>query len=100
MLMPVWEGLPENLWEQITDYNDSSIRSIAIGFSFDDTVVSTEITRCSIIAQKYYSGLINGELEPAKYLPVIRQELKAAGIDAIVSEKQSQLDQYLKGEDE
>ena len=100
MLMPVWEGLPENLWEQITDYNDSSIRSIAIGFSFDDTVVSTEIARCSIIVQKYYSGLINGELEPAKYLPVIRQELKAAGIDAIVSEKQSQLNQYLKGEAE
>lgn len=98
MLMPVWEGLPENLWEQIRDYNDSSIRSIAIGFSFDETPVSAEIVRCTGISQKYYNGLINGELEPAKYLPAIRQELKVAGIDAIVSEKQSQLDQYLKGE--
>ena len=98
MLMPVWEGLPEDLWQQITDYNDTSIRSIAIGFSFDETPVSTEYLRCTAIAQKYYIGLITGELNPAKYLPVIRRELENAGINTIISEKQAQLNQYLKGE--
>lgn len=98
MLMPVWEGLPEDLWQQITDYNDTSIRSIAIGFSFDETPVANEFSRCTTVANQYYSGLITGQLNPAKYLPILRQELDDAGINAIVSEKQAQLNQYLKGE--
>ena len=99
MLSPVWEGLPEDLWQQITDYNDTSIRSIAIGFSFDETLVNNEYVRCTAIASQYYNGLITGQLNPAKYLPVLRQELNAAGINTIISEKQAQLDQYLKGEE-
>ena len=42
--------------------------------------------------------MITGELNPAKYLPVIRRELENAGINTIISEKQAQLNQYLKGE--
>lgn len=98
MLSPVWEGLPGDLWQQITDYNDTSIRSIGIGFCFDKTPVISEYNHCSAIANKYYSGLITGALEPAKYLPLLRQELTEAGIDTVVTEKQAQLDQYLKGE--
>lgn len=98
MLSPVWEGLPGDLWQQITDYNDTSIRSIGIGFCFDKTPVISEYNHCSAIANKYYSGLITGALEPAKYLPLLCQELTEAGIDTVVTEKQAQLDQYLKGE--
>lgn len=100
MLMPVWEGLPQDLWKQITDYNDSSIRSIAIGFSFHKTPVADEISDCTAIAQKYYPGLINGELDPARYLPIVRKELQDAGISTIVAQKQKQLNDYLKGEKE
>lgn len=99
MLMPVWEGLPEDLWQQITDYNDTSIRSIAIGFSFDETPVANEFLRCTAVAKQYYSGLTTGQLNPAKYLPILRQELSAAGIGTVISEKQRQLNEYLKGED-
>lgn len=97
MLMPVWDGLPDNLWAQITDYNDHSIQSAAINFCFDPTPVEKEINSCEIIMQKYYFGLITGELNPEKYLPILQQGLKEAGIDSITAEKQKQLNQYLEG---
>lgn len=100
MLMPVWEGLPEDLWQQISDYNDDSIHSIGIGFCFDSTPVDSEYTKCQTVVQKYYDGLITGELDPEKYLPILCGELKEAGVDAVVAEKQEQLNRYLKGEKE
>lgn len=98
MLMPVWEGLPTDMWNQVTDYNDTAVRSVGMGFCFNPTPVEKEITKCEAVVQKYYTGLINGELDPEKYLPILQRELKGAGIDDVVKEKQKQLDQYLEGE--
>lgn len=95
MLLPVWEGMPENLWAQIEDYNDSSIRSVGIGFCFDTQPVEKELTQCVSIVNKYYNGLLTGELDPEKYLPLMTEQLHAAGVNSILSEKQKQLDHYI-----
>lgn len=96
MLLPVWEGLSEDYWAELKNYNDTAVRSSAMGFCFDERIVETEITQCRAVAEKYYRGLINGELDPEKYLPIMQEQLKTAGIDRVISEKQKQLNQYLE----
>ena len=44
---------------------------------------------------QYYLPLINGEVDVDEILPVFQKALKDAGIDAIVAEKQAQLDAWL-----
>ena len=45
--------------------------------------------------EKYNKGLLCGFLEPETTIPDFLQELEDAGIDAIIQEKQRQLDAWL-----
>ena len=54
-----------------------------------------EITACQNVKSKYANGLELGALDPNEALPKFIDELKAAGIDTIVKEKQAQLDAWL-----
>ena len=44
---------------------------------------------------KYKNGLECGMLDPAETLPQMNQELKDAGLDTIIAEKQAQLHAWL-----
>ena len=44
---------------------------------------------------KYHKALVCGALDPEETLPKFNQELKDAGIDVIIEEKQAQLDEWL-----
>ena len=70
-------------------------RSPLFGFSFDTANVSNEVSAVSNVVNQYYAGLCCGELDPDEYLPKFREDLKAAGIDDIVAECQSQVDTWL-----
>ena len=67
----------------------------AFGFSFDATQVANEITACTNVVNKYHKALVCGALDPETTLPQFNSELKDAGIDAIIEEKQAQLDAWL-----
>ncbi len=47
------------------------------------------------MVNKYHKALVCGALDPEETLPKFNQELKDAGLDAIIAEKQSQLDAWL-----
>ena len=47
------------------------------------------------MVSKYYSSLTNGVVDIDEVLPQFQAELKTAGIDEIIAEKQSQLDAWL-----
>lgn len=97
-LTPVFEGEDLDKWEQLASFCDNARRSPALGFSFDSSKVVNELTACSNVIGKYEVGLRWGVLDPDEALPKFNEELKAAGIDTIIAEKQSQLDAYLAGE--
>jgi len=69
--------------------------SLALGFTFDATPVADQITACNNVIAQYYLPLINGEVDIDEVLPVFQQALRDAGIDAVIAEKQSQLDKWL-----
>lgn len=91
----IWEGYPEDLWAQVKRVNDTALRSIAYGFQYDATPVSREVRQCSTVADRYTSLLLNGIGDVDTLLTQLNTELKAAGIDRIMAEKQRQLDAWL-----
>ena len=70
------------------------MKSKALGFSFDTTNVVNEITACQNVTSKYRASLECGEVDPAEVLPQFISDLKAAGIERIIQEKQTQLDAW------
>jgi putative aldouronate transport system substrate-binding protein len=92
----VWKGDDPQLWTKMAEFNQSSVRSKALGFSFNVEPVKTEIAAVTNVQNQYQLGLETGTLDPKVTLPEYISKLKAAGIDKIITEKQSQLDTWAK----
>lgn len=90
----VWKGNPADYWEVQTEFNNTAIVSAAYGFTFDSSKVRNQMTASTNVVAKYHEALMTGMLDPEKTLPAFLKELKAAGIDDIVKEKQAQLDKW------
>ncbi|ASA19761.1 ABC transporter substrate-binding protein [Paenibacillus donghaensis] len=90
----VWEGNELSVWEDTRKFNDDAKKSAALGFTFDNAKVATEITAVQNVYDEYKKVLENGVVDPDKYLPEMNAKLDAAGIDVIIQEKQRQLDEW------
>ncbi len=92
----IWgKDLPVDYWDATKEFNKTAAKSAAFGFSFDATKTPNEIAACTNVVNKYHKALVCGALNPEETLPKFNQELKDAGIDAIIAEKQTQLDEWL-----
>lgn len=92
----IWEGYSSDIWEQTEAVNQTATRSPALGFRFDSSAVSDQIFRCNKVCEKYTGILCQGLGNPDELLPALQQELKDAGIDDIIAEKQRQLNLFLQ----
>lgn len=92
----IWNGSAPDYWEQTRDFNNNALKSVAFGFTYDSANVTNEVTACTNVVNKYHKALLCGALDPATTLPQFNEELKSAGIDRIVEEKQTQLDAWLE----
>ena len=90
----VWSGNDLDVYDQTREFNTEAVKSKALGFSFDNSNVVNELTACNNVATKYRTSLECGEVDPDEVLPKFIEELKSAGIDKIVAEKQAQLDSW------
>ena len=77
-------------------FDESSRFSNAMGFVFDNTEVYDQVKACQMIIDQYRSALIYGEVDVDKYLTKFNEELKAAGIDNIIAEKNKQFKEFLE----
>ena len=91
----VWNGDESNVWNELSKFNASAKASPAKGFVFNNEEVLNEVTACNNVIEKYQNGLITGCLNPEEAIPKMTGELKVAGIDTIIAEKQKQLDAWL-----
>lgn len=92
----IWEGLDSDIWDQIQEFNKDATVSPAKGFAWDNTEVQNEVTACANVVAKYGPALECGSLDPETTIPKFLDELKAAGADTIIAEKQKQLDTWLE----
>jgi len=90
----IWEGNDADIWEQLEEFNNTAKASPALGFAFDNSSVTNEISACNNVLAKYAIGLEIGCLEVDKILPEFQKALKDAGIDKIIAEKQAQIDEW------
>lgn len=94
-LCPLWNYQPADMFERWEQSNLDSKCSLALGFTFDSSAVADQVTACSNVYAQYYLPIINGEVDIDEVLPVFQKALHDAGIDAIIAEKQAQLDAWL-----
>ena len=94
-ITPVKEGENVEKWAILKDFCKKAAVCPAAGFAFNSENVLNEITACSNVISKYDVALRWGTLNPDEALPKFIAELKAAGINTIIAEKQAQLDIFL-----
>ena len=90
-----WAGNPIDIWDQYREYNDSMLKSVAYGFSFDSTVVTDQVTQCSSVYSEYQKQLAFGGVDDLKAsIKEFNDKLYAAGLQDIMDAKQEQLDAW------
>lgn len=89
-----WDSENPDYAELLIESNNSAQKSKALGFAFDTSSVENEITQLDNVCSKYQIGLECGALDPS-VIPEFVEELKNAGLDKVIAEKQRQLDEYL-----
>ncbi|MCC3376957.1 ABC transporter substrate-binding protein [Cohnella sp. REN36] len=94
MLTYLNPGDPENKWDEFKKYNAAGKPAVLLGFNFDMSKVSNEIAAINNAKEAYWAPLMTGTVDPDKYLPKAIEKLKAAGLDKVMAEAQSQLDAW------
>jgi putative aldouronate transport system substrate-binding protein len=74
--------------------NQNSAVSPALGFTFDNSIVSNEESAVLNVINEYLPGLNTGSVDPEVEIPNFVAKLKAAGLDKIIAAKQAQLDEW------
>ncbi len=96
-ITPVWQGAEDpDLWSKLNEFNNSGVASPAMGFIWDSSSVMNQVTACNNVVSAYRTALMWGSIDPDVNIPKFIDELKAAGIDDIIAEKQRQLDEFIK----
>lgn len=93
-LTPVWAGNSATVWEETKAMNEGAILSLANGFGFDNTVVSTELTALNNVYEEYRYQLEYGFIDPAAGITEMVNKMKAVGLDKYIAEKQAQLNNW------
>jgi putative aldouronate transport system substrate-binding protein len=96
MITYIWADSKPTLWKDTVEFNKNAISSPLSGFTWNNKNVLSEIASCNTVVQKYKNALECGELDPSVYIPRFIHELKVAGVDTIIEEKQRQVDLWLE----
>jgi len=90
----LYESEDPKKWEQFEEFNKQAAGTQTLGFNFDPSPVKNEIAAVNNLWDKYVPALETGSIDPEVNVPKFLEELKAAGIDKIIAEKQKQLNEW------
>lgn len=91
----LYESEDPRKWEQFEEFNGQATGTKTLGFNFDPSPVKNEIAAINNLWDKYVPALETGSIDPEINVPKFNEELKAAGIDKVIAEKQRQLDDWV-----
>jgi putative aldouronate transport system substrate-binding protein len=94
----VWNGNDPQVWDKVREYNETTLISETIDFRFDPENVPAELASTMSILMKYGYGLETGQLDPSIYLPLMIDEMQAAGAERVLAEAQRQYDEFIQTE--
>lgn len=91
-----WDGNPVDIWDQYKAAADSAVKSQAAGFVYDSTVVSDQVAACNATLEQYTKSMQFGTMDDVDAaIAEFNDALYSSGLEAIMQEKQSQLDAWL-----
>lgn len=83
-------------WDQFKKFNESATTLKSLGFSFATSAVETEIAACKSVVQNHYKQLFAGSVKDVDAeVAAFDKELKAAGVEKVLKEMQTQYDAFL-----
>lgn len=88
------EDEPATKWDEFQDFNDKAQVSPALGFKFDSSSVSNEIAAINNVLEEYKSTLYSGSVDVDEYLDKLNEKLHEQGIQKVIDEMQSQIDEW------
>lgn len=83
-------------WKKVYEGYSRAKVSDTQGFSFDVETMEAERTVLSALWNGHLSELVTGTVDPDETIAAVRQEMEAAGLQAVQAEAQRQLDEYLE----
>ena len=92
--LPGYSALSEN---KLKEYVNKAVVSPLLGFSFVSEPVSSQISNLNKVTNKYLTDLCIGKVNPSVYLPKMNKELKNAGLQEVLDEMQSQVNEFVEG---
>ena len=92
----IWEGNPEDVWDQYRACNEASLWSKAYGFipATSSPEIANLQTALTNVQNTYINSIGCGAVDPAVVIPQMNEELYAAGLQDYMDEKQRQLDEW------
>ena len=93
-LTGVWEGNPKDIYEQTEKFNDDSVKSLAMGFTFDNSAVMAEYTALTNVYNEYINQIILGFVEHESAIAEMNNKLYAAGLERYMNAKQDALNAW------
>ena len=90
-----WDGSDPQLWDKMQEFNDSGIESKALGFIFDNSEYTNQVSALSNVVKQYSGALYSGSGDPEELIPQFLEALDDAGINDVIAAKQEQLDAFL-----
>ncbi|MCL2248917.1 MAG: ABC transporter substrate-binding protein [Oscillospiraceae bacterium] len=90
----VWIGDDLDLADQLIEFNDNAVQSLAFGFLFDPAPVQHEIVAVTSVFEELLPGIGLGFIDPAEGIAELESRMNAAGLQTIIAEKQRQLDAW------
>lgn len=97
-ILDTLEGEPLNKWEIFSEFNQNCTPSSLLGFSPDLSSIDEMTEAVSEIWLRYYPLLMTGSIDPQVHVPILIKELKENGIDAIQTELQRQIDDWISSQ--
>lgn len=89
------ESDEEGIWEKTMQGNEEAELDALFGFVPDRTPIETELATCEAVWTEYKDILNYGLDDYNTVIPQMMEKLKAAGLDTVTAELQSQLDEFL-----
>ena len=96
MIGKIWNGNPEDLWDQYTEFNKGAVLSKAFGFIYDSSSVATELTALNSVRTEFMASIETGSVPDVdQAIKDFNDKLYAAGLQKVIDLKQEQLDAWL-----
>lgn len=90
----LWVNESPDKWVKMKEFNDSAVPTKALGWTFNQEPVKTEIAACTTVGDEFGAALNSGIVDYDEAYPKMQKAYETAGINAIIAEAQKQLDAF------